>query len=332
MFSFERKERQMKRKVICIITVVMLLSGTTFSYAELKANASDENTQVAEELENASDVADYVERIVGTDNLNDNLEEGNDCYQTNEGVDVKIPKYGDDEIAIETLESEILMGLPDEVKDGEGVLTDSGTIVYLSGSEDASVSVQVLSEEQYGETFDAVRTMVIIENPNAPKEYSFDFTLEDGYTLIQDYDYEDEYDEWDCGAVYIVNENNEVISTIDPAWAIDANGNDVDTYYEIKGNTLMQIVSFDKKTAFPIIADPTAHPTKYTHYYTNYYELKKVVGKGYNSCQTLGISVSLYIASLVKTLTPGTTVVSGMLAIADVWSYYQFSKVKREIF
>ncbi|MEJ9209242.1 hypothetical protein [Paenibacillus larvae] len=40
------------------------------------------------------------------------------------------------------------------------------------------------------------------------------------------------------------------------AWAKDANGNDIPTHYEIRGNDLVQKVEFNENTAFPVVADP----------------------------------------------------------------------------
>lgn len=117
--------------------------------------------------------------------------------------------------------------------------------------------------------------MITIENANAPKKYSFDFELHNGYSLVKDYDYEDEYDNWDCGAIYVVDEKNEVVSTIDPAWAKDAKGNNVYTYYEVKGNTLVQHVDFDANSVFPIVADPTSHPNKTYYFYLTREGVKK---------------------------------------------------------
>ena len=49
-----------------------------------------------------------------------------------------------------------------------------------------------------------------------------------------------------------------LLIVIDAAWAVDANGNDVDTYYVVNENILTQVVNFDEKTQFPVIADPSA--------------------------------------------------------------------------
>lgn len=35
------------------------------------------------------------------------------------------------------------------------------------------------------------------------------------YRLVKDYDYDDEYDEFDCGQVFVVDDKNETICTIE---------------------------------------------------------------------------------------------------------------------
>ena len=47
------------------------------------------------------------------------------------------------------------------------------------------------------------------------------------------------------------------LATIDTPWAVDANGNPVDTHYVIDDNTIKQLIETDADTAFPVIADPS---------------------------------------------------------------------------
>lgn len=82
-------------------------------------------------------------------------------------------------------------------------------------------------------------------------------TAKDYYCDIIDNEAVNEND-YDTGEVYIVNKDNVIDTVIDAAWAVDANGNDVDTYYVVNENILTQVVNFDEKTTFPVIADPSA--------------------------------------------------------------------------
>lgn len=45
--------------------------------------------------------------------------------------------------------------------------------------------------------------------------------------------------------------------SVGEAWARDANGAEVATHYETRGNDLVQVVTPTDETAYPIVADPT---------------------------------------------------------------------------
>ncbi len=45
--------------------------------------------------------------------------------------------------------------------------------------------------------------------------------------------------------------------TVDAAWAVDANGDPVETWYEVADGLLRQVVKTDASTVFPVVADPT---------------------------------------------------------------------------
>lgn len=50
---------------------------------------------------------------------------------------------------------------------------------------------------------------------------------------------------------------NETVATVNPAWAVDANGKPVETRYELDGTVLTQVIVTDENTAFPVVADPS---------------------------------------------------------------------------
>ncbi|MFV8381388.1 hypothetical protein [Corynebacterium hindlerae] len=43
---------------------------------------------------------------------------------------------------------------------------------------------------------------------------------------------------------------------VDPAWAIDANGNQVETQYAVEGDVLVQKTQITKTAVLPVVADP----------------------------------------------------------------------------
>ena len=160
----------------------------------------------------------------------------------------------------------IEMKLPIEASDDDGILTKNGTMIYGKEDDAVTIDVQPLKDETGNVSFEGVRTLITINESTASKEYTFAYDLPEGYSLItaKDY-YRDIIDneavnenDYDTGEVYIVNKDNVIDTVIDAAWAVDANGNDVDTYYVVNGNILTQVVNFDEKTTFPVIADPSA--------------------------------------------------------------------------
>ncbi|AWB88992.1 hypothetical protein C2138_05045 [Salinibacterium hongtaonis] len=64
--------------------------------------------------------------------------------------------------------------------------------------------------------------------------------------------------------VAVVDENGESnsitasIGQIAAPWAVDANGRQIDTHYELVGNELIQVVEHNQPgVAYPVVADPT---------------------------------------------------------------------------
>ena len=123
--------------------------------------------------------------------------------------------------------------------------------------------------------------------------------------------------------MFVVDDANETICTIDPAWAKDANGEDIESYYEIKGNTLIQVVCFDENTAFPVIADPTSHPNKTSKYYYT----KKGIGALRDKYTELGYDTfySGIITCASYYLQPCAGVCSSFVFMNQCYSGYKYA-------
>ncbi len=248
----------MIKRIISMISIVVLcFSMSTIAYAI-------ENVDIKQVR--AEFIAQNIADMTGTSEINRDIEITESEYKAKgDCININIPLSGENPVVTEMDCGEsIAMNLPKEISGEKGIITNDGTVVYNSYSKNLAVSVQALQENRRGVKFDYVRTLITINNSNAPQKYSFDFELPENYNLVKDYDYADEFD---CGQVFVVNNENETICTIDPAWAKDADGENLETYYEIEGNTLIQVVCFDQNTAFPVIADPASHPNKTSYYY-----------------------------------------------------------------
>lgn len=243
-----RKRKLRFTAIVISFMISFAATSETFAFAGTSSEYEQEDA-----------LSESIEEITGTSDINTDVYSTKENAAVADGFDteISIPKDGEDAIVVDDGEGAALeMFLPQEAEDAEGILTDKGTIVYENQDASAAIGVQPLQETVAGVNFESVRTTICIADKDAAKEYDFQFDLEEGQKLVTAADYLGE--EYDTGEVYVVDANEEIQYVIDPAWAKDANGDDVETYYEVSENTLTQVTKFDENTAFPVVADPTA--------------------------------------------------------------------------
>lgn len=228
----------MKKVLLIILSGILIFPSNLISAAGVSTDKSRAEilSQSIEEKTGASDV------------IKSNLNE--DIYTDNTSID--LPNNGNDNVKISDLENkkdsfEII--LPKEAKNSTPKTSANGTIVYNNEvNSNANVALQP--------TNDGIRSLVIINNLSASKEYTFGFNLPKGSRLITAKEYLGA--EYDTKEVYVVNEDNIITSIISPPWAKDAKGSKVPTSYRVEGNKIIQVVEFTKNNVFPIVADPSA--------------------------------------------------------------------------
>ncbi len=228
------------RKILSTI----LIGAVAFNVMGTSLVSASDNTIKAE----VNQVASNVENITGNEEISTGASVTNEAYYYTESeIDITLPVRGDDLVTLDNGKDKISFLLPSEAADNEGRQTSNGTIVYY-GDENAQISMQ---------TYEAgyVRSLISIDNADASHSYSYEFDLDQGSKLVSS----DKYDSIaeSSGSVFIVDGNNDIIGLIGAPWAVDANGDEVETHFEIEENVLMQVVEFDENTAFPVIADPT---------------------------------------------------------------------------
>lgn len=93
----------------------------------------------------------------------------------------------------------------------------------------------------------SVQITTVIEDSTAPTSYRYEIGSAEGSQLRL---FED-------GGVVIESTTGEYLGGVATPWAYDANGTAVDTWYEVEGSTLVQVVAHDAGSyAYPIVADP----------------------------------------------------------------------------
>jgi len=156
--------------------------------------------------------------------------------ETQRNQDVEMPGDGGDPVAFEKDGVEFAFGVPGE---GEGSLLPDGLTTLYDGEASAtSVAVQPVET--------GARALVLVEDESAPE--AFDFEVEgDTARLEANAD----------GTVTAYDAADMPIATTRSPWAVDAEGKDVPTRFQVDGTTLRQVVDHrDGNWAYPITADP----------------------------------------------------------------------------
>lgn len=156
-------------------------------------------------------------------------------------------------------------------------------------------------------TKEGVRLLTVIENKNAPERYEYKLDIKGGYVLAESFG-----ENGKKGIAVLKADQSDLIAMIDTAWAKDANGKDIETYYEIKGNTIVQIVKHKVKgTVYPVSADPEVWIWWFgnTYYESNRWDMKIWFNRTQTNKLIWAGSVGTLISGGITALpTPVTTV------------------------
>jgi hypothetical protein len=155
------------------------------------------------------------------------------------GTKVDIPKRPDAPVKMETAGVEMEIKLPKVENAKEGEKVANGVVAYASES-NFSNAVQANEDG-------SVRMTTIIDDPTAPTEYEYEVYLPEGGSL----------DYLPDGGVMVLDAEGIPFKQVDTPWAKDAEGRDVETWFEIRGNTLIQVVQHNVEgVVYPVTADP----------------------------------------------------------------------------
>ena len=154
------------------------------------------------------------------------------------GSVVELPADPSERLVLGGTAGEIGVGLPVAAGVGDGVVDESGAVVYESDTSAVSLAAQ-------GTVDGGLQVLMVIDGSDAPSEYRFDMTVTAGSTLESTPD----------GGAQVVGVDGSVVVTVAPAWALDANGQPVSTRYRIDGTTLVQVIDH-AGAVYPVVGDP----------------------------------------------------------------------------
>ncbi|GAA1980020.1 hypothetical protein GCM10009718_16090 [Isoptericola halotolerans] len=122
-----------------------------------------------------------------------------------------------------------------------GILED-GTILYEG--DDIDHALAAFEDGSF-------RAETIIRGPAAPREIAYDITFSEGtHAEIADDGGVDVFE------VFADEPAQVLVGRFETPWAIDASGTPIDTWYELDGGSLVQVVDHGVDTAYPVVADP----------------------------------------------------------------------------
>lgn len=133
------------------------------------------------------------------------------------------------------------------VEDSKAIFKDTELGSKFEGKGEPIITTKIDgATTQTFETLSGSQTLISIPNANAASEYRFPLEVPSGGSVQLQLD----------GSVNILNAAGTAIGGITEPWAVDANGKAIETNFTFEGNTLIQRVSFNENTAFPVTADP----------------------------------------------------------------------------
>jgi hypothetical protein len=154
------------------------------------------------------------------------------------GSVVEIPADPVEPLTLGGVGGEVEVELPVVAGVADGVVDESGAVVFESDTSPVSLAAQATDDG-------GLQVLVVIDDATAPTEYRFDMTVPDGAVLRSTGD----------GGAEVVGSDGALVSAVAPPWAVDATGVSVSTSYRIEGSTLVQVVDHAGST-YPVVGDP----------------------------------------------------------------------------
>ena len=224
--------------IMNITKKVALLSLTILSLSILQPVSA-----LADTSNSVQQTTNAIDKATNSDDVNVEDAKLNQSVQTSNGeLLVTLPEHANDEIQLEDGSDNIAVSLPDQFS--SNAVKAGNTAIYEGDGSDLGLQNTDLG----------FRALISITDPNASNEYSFDINLPEGYQLFDAAQLDGKAP--GTGDIYIVDKDGIPVNMIAAAWAKDSNGNAVSTHYVINGNTVTQVIDFDKDNFFPIVADP----------------------------------------------------------------------------
>lgn len=153
-------------------------------------------------------------------------------------VDITVPADPSDGITLSSDAAAVSIGLPFADRADDAMVEQSGVVSYDNNN--GSTTVPVVQNDG------SVQINTVIDDVNSPTEFAYPVSVPSGGKL-----------RLEQGGVSVLDSAGGWVAGFLPAWAKDADGKPVATHYEVRGDSLVQIVEHDRtKSTYPVVADP----------------------------------------------------------------------------
>ncbi|WP_158862524.1 hypothetical protein [Leifsonia sp. AG29] len=250
-----------RSKIAAGITVAFAMGTTLVGFAP----AEPDSLTASEALAAVNHVApEVLEQTIGSPN---GTGESDAMRAEVGGTDISLPVTASGGIEVSTGSHELTIGLPysDQARPAAEVHTP-GVVVY--DNRNGSSTVPAIQSDG------SIRISTVLADPGAPKRYDYPMDLGPGERLRANPDH----------SIDLVASDGTTLGHFDAPWAKDADGNPVPTWYEVKGDTLTQMVDFSTEAVFPIVADPTYKTYVITYSRADVEQMWKMINNINNIC------------------------------------------------
>ena len=162
---------------------------------------------------------------------------GKDAIKTTQqGVGISVPNDPSSKMTIEGRNGKVSVDLPFSGSASKAASSHAGTATF--DNKNGSSTTPIVRKDG------SVQINTVINDAKAPKRYAYKMQAPEGAKIQR------------AGSSVLVTKGEKMVAGIAPAWAKDAKGKSVPTHYEVKGNTVTQVVDHGSQYAYPIVADP----------------------------------------------------------------------------
>ena len=250
-----------------------------------------------------------VSEVVGTTDVEFGGTTGSSFTAVTEAGEVVAPPTAAGNLVL----GDLAVALPGE-QSSRGIESDR-TIVYPQIHEDTDLAVNV--------TDAGFQMFAVLNSENADTTVEFGMDVSGANQTIQLAD--------DGSAVISATYHDPAsgtdlsveIASIDKPWAVDAEGNSIDTEYSVVGSTLVQTINTDATTEYPVVADPKVHFS--CGYVTCTIRFNRSATRDIRDGSGIAGGASTMTAAICGALSAGTCVVVAGVIAGYLWTQQTFA-------